>query len=120
MAGTKINSTSGVADGASAIGHELDTITSLATGGAKLLSIKNATVEKFAIDKDGNIITSGGNSTWVALPADGHTGIGAAIYAAVLAGGGTVQLLAGTYVLNDYFAWSSIAPIVIQGMGDRF
>jgi hypothetical protein len=47
---------SGVADGASAVAHTLDVTAALTTVGAKLLSIKNAGVEKFALDKDGKIV----------------------------------------------------------------
>jgi len=48
-----IKQISGVVDGASAIAHELDTTTALANPTAKLLSVKNAGVEKFSLDKDG-------------------------------------------------------------------
>ena len=50
---------SGQPDGATAEAHVLDTTAALSTGGAKLLSIKNAGVEKFAIDKDGNVTVGG-------------------------------------------------------------
>ena len=50
--------TSGVANDASAVGFSLNTAVSLSTTGAKLLSLQNNGVEKFAIDKDG-IITVG-------------------------------------------------------------
>jgi hypothetical protein len=45
-----------VADGASAVALLVDTVNSLSTSGAKLVSLKNAGVEKFAVDKDGNIV----------------------------------------------------------------
>jgi hypothetical protein len=41
------------ADGVSAVGVVIDNSTSLATTGSKILSIRNATVEKFYVDKDG-------------------------------------------------------------------
>ena len=44
---------SGVADGATAIAFDLDSNVSMATAGSKLLSLKNATVEKFSVNKDG-------------------------------------------------------------------
>jgi hypothetical protein len=44
-----------VADGATAVAFTLDTDNDLTTAGAKLLSIQNKGVEKFAVDKDGNI-----------------------------------------------------------------
>jgi hypothetical protein len=49
---------SSVANGASAIGFEFDTINNFTTSGAKLASWKNATVEKASIDKDGIITCS--------------------------------------------------------------
>ena len=45
-----------VADAATAVGFTLNT-PSYTTSGAKLLSIQNDTTEKFAIDKDGRIVT---------------------------------------------------------------
>lgn len=51
--------TSTVADGASAVGFILNTSTTYSTSGAKLLSLKNNTVEEFAIDKDGNLTVNG-------------------------------------------------------------
>ncbi len=50
-----------VADGGTAVGVILDNTTSLTTAGAKLVSIKNATVEKAYIDKDGNAYLPGLN-----------------------------------------------------------
>jgi len=47
------------ADGASAIGFTFDTSITYATTGAKLLSVQNNGVEKFAIDKNGHVITGG-------------------------------------------------------------
>ena len=70
MAAGRVKSISGEADGASAVAHELDTSATYSTSGAKLLSVKNATTEKFAIDKDGNMTISGTipgaalNPTW--------------------------------------------------------
>lgn len=49
----------GIPDGASAVGHLLNTSDSLTTSGAKLVSFQNASVEKASIDKDGDYITSG-------------------------------------------------------------
>jgi hypothetical protein len=45
-----------VTDGASAIGIKLDT-PSYTTPGAKLLSVQNDATEKFAVDKDGKIVS---------------------------------------------------------------
>jgi hypothetical protein len=55
----RIISKSGEADGASAVGHILDTFVALTTAGANLLSIRNAGVEKLALDKDGNLTITG-------------------------------------------------------------
>lgn len=54
---------SGEADGATSVGIVLDTSASYTTAGSKLLSIQNAGVEKFSIDKDGNVAL-GGLGTW--------------------------------------------------------
>lgn len=48
--------TSGVGDSASAVAITVDTSNALTTTGAKLLSLKNGGVEKFAIDKDGKVV----------------------------------------------------------------
>jgi hypothetical protein len=58
---------SATADGASAVGFDLDTDNSLVTAGAKLLSLKNGASEKFGVDKDGRIIVVDAGS----LPAAG-------------------------------------------------
>ena len=56
-----INSTSrtfynpGVSDGASAVAYTEDTYNLLSTSGSKLRSVLNQGVEKFSIDKDGNV-----------------------------------------------------------------
>jgi hypothetical protein len=44
-----------VADGATVIAYIFDTSVALTVAGAKIASIRNATVEKFSIDKDGNV-----------------------------------------------------------------
>lgn len=46
----------GAADGASAVGTVLDNSVALTTAGAKLASLRNAGVEKTAVDKDGNVL----------------------------------------------------------------
>jgi len=46
-------------DGASAIGTIIDTAATLSIAGAKLLSIQNNGVEKFSVDKDGNVTIQG-------------------------------------------------------------
>jgi len=116
----KIYQRSGEVDGATAVGHELDTKNSLVTPGAKLLSVKNAGVEKFAVDKDGNVLNSGANNTWVVTPETGRAGIAAALTAAGAAGGGTIQLLAGTYdIPAELGAPADCRNITIQGVGDN-
>jgi hypothetical protein len=50
---------SGIANGASAVAHILDSVASLTTAGAKLLSLRNAGVEKAHFDKDGNLFAAG-------------------------------------------------------------
>ena len=46
-----------VADGGSAVGYVLDTATTLATSGAKLVSVRNAGSELVYVDKDGMLAT---------------------------------------------------------------
>jgi hypothetical protein len=58
-AGVSIELRGAQADGASAIGLIVNTIVNYATTGAKLLSIRNANVEKAYIDKDGYITSAG-------------------------------------------------------------
>lgn len=55
LSSTLIKLVSHVTDGASAVGVEIDTANALANAGAKLLRVLNATVEKFYIDKDGQV-----------------------------------------------------------------
>ncbi|MBI5621537.1 hypothetical protein HY933_01575, partial [Candidatus Falkowbacteria bacterium] len=50
--------TSGVANSSTAVGFTLNTA-SLTTQGAKLLSLQNASTEKFYVDKDGNLYAAG-------------------------------------------------------------
>jgi hypothetical protein len=54
---------SSLADGASAVGFTLNTTVTYATNGALLLSVQNNGTQKFAIDKNGHIITGGSGTT---------------------------------------------------------
>lgn len=58
---------SGELDSASAVAHILDSRNAMSTAGAKLLSVRNATVEKASIDKDGDVacvdFAASGNAT---------------------------------------------------------
>ncbi|MEI6690994.1 MAG: LamG domain-containing protein, partial [bacterium] len=60
-----------VADSSSATGFTLNTTNALSTVGAKLLSLQTAGLEKFYIDKDGNLYTAGtitaGNGTGILM-----------------------------------------------------
>lgn len=51
-----------VADGSTAVGYLLDTTTSLATGGAKVLKVANAGTEVFSVDKSGFIFETVGGA----------------------------------------------------------
>lgn len=64
-----------IADGASAVGVILDTLTSLTTSGAKIVSVRNAGVEKAYVDKDGGLVVSGVASGANALLVPSHTKI---------------------------------------------
>ena len=55
-----ISMISKMADGAAAIGTILDTSAAWSNTGAKLLSVRNNAVEKFWLDKDGNVGSMGG------------------------------------------------------------
>ena len=46
-----------IGDSASAVAYMLDTLNTLATAGAKLLSLRNNGVEKFAVNYDGSILS---------------------------------------------------------------
>jgi hypothetical protein len=59
-----------VADGASAVGLELDTTNAITNAGAKLFRVLNNAVEKFYLDKDGNVL---GGGLFRALAAVGAT-----------------------------------------------
>lgn len=109
---------SGVTDSATAVAYENNTRSTLATAGSKLASWKNAGVEKLAISKDGEILTSGAGGTWVVRPAEGSAGIQAAITAAS-AVGGTVQLLSGTYAITSAVIIPGCNRLVIQGLGPQ-
>lgn len=52
---TALTATSKVADGAGAIAFTVNAGTALSTSGAKLLSLKNNSVEKLSVDKDGGV-----------------------------------------------------------------
>lgn len=73
--------TSGPTDSASAVGTIINSYTSLATAGAKLLSIRNAGVEKAYVTKDGGIhgstlvVNGGGNYLPGTLYSDGGWGM---------------------------------------------
>lgn len=95
----------------------LDTDVGQALDGAKLLSLKNAGVEKLAVDKDGNVLSAGGNSTWVVKPLEGGAGIQAAILAADAAGGGIVQLMEGTYAVAARIIGMGLNNVTLRGIG---
>jgi hypothetical protein len=113
---------SGEINGASAVGHILDTYNSLTTAGAQLVSVKNAGVEKFSVDKDGRLA---GTSlpVLVVKPSEGSAGITTAMNVAANLGGGVIQLLAGTYIVNSVIYPTFLAPargpsnIILQGVG---
>jgi hypothetical protein len=75
-----INTSSGIlfsniADGASAVGFTLNVNNTYSTNGAKLLSIQNNGTQKFAIDRNGHII-SGGTSPSITEDGGGNMGSG--------------------------------------------
>jgi hypothetical protein len=101
---------SGIANGASAVAHILDSVASLTTVGAKLLSLRNAGVEKASVDKDGTIVTSGdvsaatgyvdalstrsaATNTIYGRPADGATAVGVVLDAATALANAAAKLL---------------------------
>lgn len=60
-----------VANGASAVAYNLDTVNNLTTSGALLMRLRNAGVTKLSVDKDGNTVV--GNLTAAALILSGLT-----------------------------------------------
>lgn len=115
----KIRQVSNEADGASALAHEIDNQNNLTTTGAKILSIKKAGVEKFAISAEGIVLNSGFEV--VVEPGEGWAGIRTALNAAKTAGGGVVRLLEGTYAFDDYININDNLTghnIILEGMGD--
>src|SRR5581483_7979607 len=66
---------SGIPNGATAIGFTLNT-PSYTTAGAKLLSLQNNLIEKFSVDKDGNLSTAGGLSAGGDISTTGNVNIG--------------------------------------------
>lgn len=64
---------SGIANSVSAVAHILDSVASLTTAGAKLLSLRNAGVEKFSVDKDGAITAAAALTGTLGLTAGGFT-----------------------------------------------
>lgn len=99
-----------------AVGTELDTVVDMTIDGAKLLSIKNAGSEVFAVDKDGNISRDG--AITVVRPDEGRDGIENAVNTVAAAGGGIVQLLAGIYDFDDELVFSgTVKNVTLQGVG---
>jgi hypothetical protein len=100
--------TSGVANGSTAVGTIIDTGTALSTSGAKIVSFRNATVEKDSIDKDGSMFfpTSIGPS-W---------GVPGSITAAVVYDGANhINLSVGAGVTaNAYANSNTAAPNVLM------
>ena len=91
-----------VADGASAVGVILDNTVPLTTIGAKCLSIRNATVEKASIDKDGigafSALAVAGHSVQygTAAPVTGTWAQGDIVYNTACAPGGNVGWICTT------------------------
>ena len=83
----KVRYESGEQDGATAIAHELDVKAALANASAKLLSIKNAGVEKFYVDKDGNLKVPAGLSVGMqSSPPDSAGSVAYLLNSTVLSG----------------------------------
>ena len=93
---------SNVADGSSAIGFKLNVTNAFSSSGAKLLSVQNATVEKFAIDKDGHITVYGHykslqtTAPTIGTPSNCGTSPSASVVAASTDSAGAFGITAGT------------------------
>jgi hypothetical protein len=83
-AGNALTHLGNMVDGSTAIGSILDTTVTLATAGAKLLSVRNNTVEKAYIDYNGLLSLQGG------ISATGNIIASTALYAGTINGTGTV------------------------------
>jgi hypothetical protein len=93
-----------VADGASAVGVIINTQTNLTTLGAKIISVRNATVEKAYIDKDGSIV-SASTKTRGTITLSGGSGAATVLAGAICtcqntSGAGTVQCAVASTTLT--------------------
>jgi len=110
--------TSGVADGATAIAHTLNTSVSYATSGDLLLAVENNGVKEFSIDRGGHIITGGSTPTATVNTTDAGTGATCTISGDDTAGQvtiatGTGTLLSGTECAITYATSFANTPVVI-------
>lgn len=109
-------------DSATAVAHEFDTTNAFSTDGAKILSIKNAGVEKLTVSKDG--VMQQTKSVVVVRPDEGGDAIAQAMSDMRVNGGGIVQLLPGTYNVTQPFHVAQInlgfgmKNVTLQGVGD--
>ncbi len=85
----KIVMESGMNDSASAVAYELDTTNTLSTVGAKLLSIRNNTAEKFFVGKDGNVAVISGGVAILSMAIESGNGS----FVAGSSGSNTVKLI---------------------------
>jgi|GEM_PF-5355364 len=95
-----------IADGASAVGVVLDNTIALANAGAKLLSVKNAGTEKFALDKDGKI--SVGGTGEITLAAGTNWTINTSI---ARQGAGIVTIYLQATATVPSAVWTSVATV---------
>jgi hypothetical protein len=63
-----------IADGASAVGFKLNTSNTFTSSGAKLLSVQNNGTERFAIDKNGHLVSGSPAPSAVTVDANAGTG----------------------------------------------
>lgn len=101
------------------VAFELDTTNDhTAVSGSKLLSLKNNGVEVFYIDADGDSPAFGGGIVTTVEAAAGGAGIQSAINTVSAAGGGIVQLLAGTFNVDAPITLpSGTNNLTVQGIG---
>jgi hypothetical protein len=79
VAGASLSLSGQVADGAAAVGVVLDNSVTLANATAKLLSVRNNTAEKFSVDRNGNVVSSGTIFTASNIAGNGFLGYNGAV-----------------------------------------
>lgn len=118
---SKLRQVSNITDGPTAVGHEIDNLIPFTATGARPLSVKKANIETLAVSKEGVLLNSGFMT--VVTPEEGWAGVRTALVAARDSGGGIVQLLEGTYTIDDFINLGDLTDgsvnVELRGMGEK-